>query len=212
MRHKPLSALLPSGLRFLDAPLPAPLSPFLAVRLLNEERDTGLPCSAMCAMGWFRSCLFAGETTPVSAATSKPHSCSLTFWSSLAVSFGLSNMTTFISSSHTLTFPPGPSSQTASTLAVTQTPRGIHSWATLSPKLHTSRLLRTHIRVGRCRQDDRSFSNDIHTKRLSGRTKIVLQRSGMIVCCLVLGFRAVRRIFFPTSNHSRDILRLQASR
>lgn len=137
-RHKPLSALLPSGLRFLDAPLPAPLSPSLTVRLLPKERDTGLSCSAMCAVEWGRSCLFAGETTPVSAASSKPHSCSLTFWSSLTVSFGLSNITTFISSSLPLTLAPGPSSQTASTLTVTRAPRGVHLWATLSPELHTS--------------------------------------------------------------------------
>jgi hypothetical protein len=79
----PLSLPLQSGIRFLDIPLPAPRSPFLAVGFLLKERDTGLPCFLSHAMEWGRSRLFAGGATSAHALLVKEHACPRTFWSSL---------------------------------------------------------------------------------------------------------------------------------
>lgn len=110
-----LSIPLQNGFRFLQHPLPAAPSARLTARF-PEGRAAGLP-RFVCIPTWVRSRLSAGGTTSATGEVRAPILDHLPFgpglfsFSGLFSTFGLLELTAFISDSHMLTLPGYPDSR-----------------------------------------------------------------------------------------------------
>ena len=149
--NTPLSTLLPAGICFLRPPLPPYLSASLAECFpYSYGGKLGLPCSAHLTR-WVRACLSAGGVLECVEKIKSPLFIPLTFWFKPHSTFGLSSMTTFISSSLMLPIPSflAPLRLSAARIELASRFTLSASWlrATLSPELHTWPLPATHVRV-----------------------------------------------------------------
>lgn len=118
----------------------------------------GLPSSANFTQ-WVSVCLFAGGVIGRAGQLRNIPSIPLTFWSRPASIFGLSNITTFIGSSHMLRMPSflapirldAARVELASRLPLPVT----RLRASLSPGLHTKPLPAMHAGIENCRRHGR---------------------------------------------------------
>jgi hypothetical protein len=154
----PVSALLPSDLRFLPRHLPAPPSVSLTAALPRTRSDTGLPCSVgMTTKGLGSLCPPTAFAAHAKGAES-PWTRRSAVWLQPASSLGWSMVTTFSESSPGLTLPsslaplrllladpPSPHGSDVSPTAVGSLSEGSRRRVTLSPFF-----------VGYCRWDGRS--------------------------------------------------------
>src|SRR5258708_4884600 len=118
-----LSVPLQNSLCFFRLPLPAPLIGFSCELLSQIGRDTGLPCSVYIPR-WVRLRLFAEDRLSTREDTGSLSTDPFTFWFKPVSTFGLSELTTFISDSPLLAIPSNLSPSTALVLAVTIPPHG----------------------------------------------------------------------------------------